>query len=212
VKRLYTSEQETRLAEFVALTEAGWWWPFEDGLSVVMGRPTVCRMDSVGSGGQERRRLHCDYGPALAYADGWEVYAWHGVRVPRSVIMTPVTELKAGAVLAEPNAEVRRVLMARMGWERFIREAGMAPIQADDYGRLYDIPIDTTRSYRVVRVVNGTPEPAGADRADCERGHDGQWYKVYWLRCLARHTTAREAVAWSYFLAKPEDYQPAVRT
>lgn len=202
----FTSEQEEQLAEFEALClNAGWWWPFENG-QVVMGRQSVIRMEPWGTEG--RMRLHCEDGPALAYPDGWEVYAWHGVRVPRAVIMEPITLQQ---IEKEENAEIRRVLLARYGYDKWVQDVGAKAIQQDDFGALYDIPLGDGRTIRMIRVVNGTPEPDGEGRADCERGGDGNWYKVYWLRTLSDVETAHEAVAKSYGLTV-EEYDPLART
>jgi hypothetical protein len=54
---------------------AGWWWPFHD-VVVLTERPTTLHRDA-------NHRLHCADGPALCYPDGWGIWAWHGVRVPR---------------------------------------------------------------------------------------------------------------------------------
>ena len=53
---------------------------------------------------------------------GWGIYAWHGVRVPKQVILAP-EQLSREDFLNEPNVEVRRVIQERMG-ERFVSELG----------------------------------------------------------------------------------------
>lgn len=192
---------------------ACWWWPHRDFI-MVCERPTVIATELVDPAlprGWGSHRLHREDGPAVAWPDGWGVYSWHGVRVEPWVIETPAADLTVGMVHAEPNAEVRRVLIARMGMARYLTESQARPIQADDYGRLYEIPLDDGRAMRVVRVVNGTPEPEG-ERADCEMGDDGEWYKVYWLRVPSRMTTARQAVAWTNWHEDPNTYEEVVRT
>ena len=57
-----------------AVKEAGWWWPMK-GAVVLCDRPTAIHRDPRGE-------LHHDSGPAMTYADGYAVHAWHGVRVP----------------------------------------------------------------------------------------------------------------------------------
>ncbi len=192
---------------------ACWWWPHRDFI-MVCERPTVIATELVDPAlprGWGSHRLHREDGPAVAWPDGWGVYSWHGVRVEPWVIETPAADLTVGMVHAEPNAEVRRVLIARMGMARYLTESQARPIQADDYGRLYEIPLDDGRSMRVVRVINGTPEPEG-ERADCEMGDDGEWYKVYWLRVPSRMTSARQAVAWTNWHEDPATYEEVVRT
>lgn len=51
--------------------ECGWWWaPGE--VCIVTDRPREVHVDSRGL-------LHNDYGPALRYADGFQVFARHGL-------------------------------------------------------------------------------------------------------------------------------------
>jgi hypothetical protein len=54
----------------------GWFWPYENFV-LMTPRPQVIKLD-------QEQRLHCEDGPAVAYEDGWGVYACHGVRVPGS--------------------------------------------------------------------------------------------------------------------------------
>lgn len=204
----FTAEQEERLAEMETMTIGGWWWPFENGC-VIMGRPDALHMEEFRP---TRFRLHNAEGPALAYPDGYKLYAWHGVRVPEAVIITPREEITIQQVHGESNIEIRRVWMARMGLDRYIVESKAKQEQADDYGTLYRIPLDRDRSMCVVKVINGTPEPDGEGREDCIKLADGEWYKVYWLRVPSTMRTAREAVAWTYFKDRPEEYAPQIRT
>ncbi|MDE2103699.1 MAG: hypothetical protein KGL39_41055 [Patescibacteria group bacterium] len=50
-----------------------WWWMFDD-IAIVADRPVMIQCDEQG-------KPHCDDGPAIRYADGWEVWMQHGVRV-----------------------------------------------------------------------------------------------------------------------------------
>ncbi|WP_327392803.1 hypothetical protein OG533_24205 [Streptomyces sp. NBC_01186] len=62
---------------------AGRWWPFENAV-ILTERPTVLHRDGQG-------RLHCETGPAIAYPDGFAVWAWHGVRLPPDPVTTRPT-------------------------------------------------------------------------------------------------------------------------
>ena len=48
----------------------GWWWPFGKCV-IVSDRPTKLQLDDQG-------KLHSDRGPAITFADGFEVYVKHG--------------------------------------------------------------------------------------------------------------------------------------
>ena len=96
-------------------------------------------------------------------------------------------------IAREPNTETRQVMIERFGAERYIREAGATEIHRDDFGTLYDVS-----GFKVVKVVNSTPEPDGS-------------YKDYYLRVPPHMSTAREAVAWT-FGERPESYAPAMQS
>ena len=154
---LPASERLDALAEAVAAT--GWWWPMR-GAVVMTDRPTALHVDQLG-------RLHHQSGPALAYADGYPLYAWHGTRVPADLIESGWS---TDRILKEPNAEVRRCAIERMGWDTFITEAGLEQVgpTMPDPGNpgkslsLFDVPEAIYDSpVRVLLCTNGTPERDG---------------------------------------------------
>lgn len=79
----------------------------------------------------EQRRPHCDDGPSHRWRDGWSLWHWHGVRVTERIIMRPET-ITATQVQAEENAEVRRIMVERMGWARYAAQAGVKTIHSDE--------------------------------------------------------------------------------
>jgi hypothetical protein len=143
------------------------------------------------------RRLHNADGPAVD-SDIEPLYFWHGILVPSFVILRPDL-ITVAHIHAEDNAEVRRVMLERMGFERYVEESGAERVQADDYGDLFRIARPDDSDLVVVRVVNSTPEPDGS-------------FKRYTLRVPPAIETAREAVAWSFGKSRAEDYQPMVQT
>jgi len=168
---------------------AGWWWPFHDAV-ILTERPTELHRDHRG-------RLHCETGPAVRYPDGFAVYAWHGVRVPQHI----VTGEPTGADwLAEDNAEIRRVVVERLGYQRLLDEVQAEKRHTDDYGTLWRIPDPDGNDEDIwlVDVVNSTPEPDGS-------------YKRYVLRVPTDMPTAHAAVAWTFNLTS-EDYRPLAQT
>jgi len=110
------------LAEFLAETErlhplwriahsAGWWWPFK-GACIITDRPCVLNRD-------QNHRLHCETGPALLYRDGWGVYAWHGIRVPRKWIEAR-DSIDPQEILEAPNVEQRAAGVQIVGLTRML--------------------------------------------------------------------------------------------
>lgn len=131
-------------------------FPFPD-MVLCCENPRVLQVD-------ERGRLHRPDGPAVQYADGWAIWAWHGVRVPWDLIERP-QDITVGEIEGEPDVEVRRIMVERMGWERYVTESGLRPIDADDWGTLYarNLPGEP-EPLMIVRVLNSTPEPDGSQK------------------------------------------------
>jgi hypothetical protein len=170
---------------------AGWWWPFEQ-VAILTERP--CRLAMARD---EQGRLHHPTGPVVAYPDGWGIWAWHGVRVPRQVIERP-DAITVSQIRTTRNLEVRRVLMERYGLDRYLRDADATLVQADEYGRLWRCELPDDWPLTMVEVVNATAEPDGT-------------YATYLLRVPPTAGTAKEAVAWTFGMAA-DDYHPAVQT
>lgn len=164
----------------------GWWWPFRGGC-ILTERPCVLRRDP-------QHRLHSDIGPALAYADGWSIHAWHGVRVPAEVIEKPDT-LTAARVLYEPNVEIRRAMLERIGWEKVWGWIGNPkPIHTDETGELYKFRLPNQGGLiALMRVV---------DRSTGRR---------YVLGVPPEMERARQAVAWSFGMTE-DAWRPFAET
>ena len=101
------------------MQSACWWWPHSQYI-MVSERPRCIHREltqpdqlrGVGS-----HRLHCADGPAMAWPDGFAMWAWHGVRVTEQIICTPDT-LTPEQIAKERNAQVRQVMVERLGIER----------------------------------------------------------------------------------------------
>ena len=157
---------------------------------VVSDRPRVLLVD-------EQNRPHCEDGPFCEWSDGTALFAVHGTRVPEWIVMRP-ERITVKAILAEQNAEVRRVMLDRMGLERFFSDAGAEPLQRDECGDLYRVDMADDEPLVFVRVLNSTPEPDGTRNQ-------------YILRVPPSMNTARNAVAWTFGLAG-DNYAPEVET
>jgi hypothetical protein len=95
---------------------AGPWWPMRTSV-LLTDRPTQVHHDGQG-------RLHHRGGPAVRYPDGWCLWAWHGVTMPRQIIEDDVP---ISRVLALRNSEQRRcaveILAGRTGWRHLAAQA-----------------------------------------------------------------------------------------
>jgi len=201
----YDEVSDRRLNMWLDISQSCcWWWCYENYV-VISDRPTVCRMT------EQEGRLHCPDGPALAFADGYSLWRWHGVAVPEDVILHP-EQIAVSRIDSEGNAEVRRVLMERYGEARYLQDSGAKPIHCDKYGVLYRKEIPDDEPLVMVRVENSTPEPDGSTKTyflrvnpECrpllEDGTMGEPQKM----------TARNAVASVHGL-RGEEYAPAIET
>ena len=185
---------------------AGWALPHEK-ICWISERPCLVRQG-------ENRGLHSVTGPAIAYPDGFRIYAVHGVCVPRHVIVTP-DEITVAMIESERNQEVRRIMISRYklgeeinGAAAYLRDCGAEIVEHDErWGTLRRKARPNDSDLLIVEVINNTPEPSGE-------------YKHYWLRvhpdCRPMPTgsrtdlgepqelTALNAVASTWGLTGPE--------
>ena len=66
------------------------------------------------------KRLHCDDGPSCAN-DVENLYFWHGVLVPAYAVVAPEM-ITLDEIKSEQSEEVRRILIERFGWPRYLTE------------------------------------------------------------------------------------------
>lgn len=205
------------------MESACWWWPHRRFV-MVCERPTVIHRELVNAAqprGWGSHRLHCETGPAVAWPDGWGVWAIHGVRVSQQVVEAPHT-LTAAQIRDEPNAEVRRIMLARFGFDRFVQDLGLVPIQADARGSLYRCDLANDEPLMLVRVQNSTTEPDGSRRWYTMRVDPklrplppGDWDEARQQAWLAEQRpqplTAHNAVASLHGL-RGEEYHPVMET
>jgi hypothetical protein len=143
----------------LCLSGPGW---FFRHLCVISDRPTVLRVEI----GDDTEALHCADGPAIAWADGFALYFWHGLAVPAGLVEGdgwPVERIHR-----EANTEIRRAAIERIGWAAYIERAGLRAVaSAPDPGNaphrleLYDPPPGVAPNARILLMTNGSPERSG---------------------------------------------------
>ncbi|MFC5754141.1 DUF6745 domain-containing protein [Actinomadura rugatobispora] len=164
----YGPADDHQLDLWAALARScGWWWP-DDGVCVMAERTTAVHTEPVPGSTTGEVRLHNASGPALRYADGWSLYAWHGTRVPAWVVEDP----NVRRIDLELNVEVRRCAIEHLGWDTYIEQAGLALVASSpDPGNpgcalhLYEMPLAAWGGpARVLLAVNGSVERDGHRR------------------------------------------------
>lgn len=168
LRPMHTKEQMVQLNHWATLAKNSfWWYPFE-GFCIHSDRPDVIELDDEG-------RLHCETGPAVAFPDHWTVYVWHGIRVPEKVIEHP-ERITVEEVDNEQNVEIRRIMLERMGWGRYIEESDAELIDTgvDPSGNpawLYRRTFDDDEPIVMLKMTNTTPERDGSYKHYFERVH-----------------------------------------
>jgi hypothetical protein len=165
-------------------------WSPHDGIVLCAERPGPPSVDEHG-------RLH-GAGLACAYSDGWGVAAWQGIPLPAKY-HNPNTY----AILAEPNAELRRMLMERYdaahGKGGFIQDAG---------ARVIDSAVQPMRSGEpeMINELLSLDLPGDPDRRMIAlKVIDPSTGRTYIIRVPPNQTTVRGALAWT-FNVEPEQY------
>jgi hypothetical protein len=185
-------EQETNLIKpLLDLMKVGSYFAPFRGICFASERP-------LRIGTDERQRLHSETQAALEFADGVKTYAIHEVAVNRKII-EEWDKITGKDIDKEQNVEVRRVLIERYGFARYILETGATLVQEDRYGQLYKKQRNSWQEPVVmVKVRNSTPEPDGS-------------IKDYYLRVRWDTETAHQGVASTFGLTA-EEYNPIVET
>ena len=145
---------------------------------------------------EEGRPHSWDGRAALTWADGEQLYFWRGIDVGARVGRDP-EGIQLKDIHSRRNAEARRLLIERYGWDRYLRDSRAQRLAGDGYGTLWRVRSrDSEGSAVMLEVENSTPEPDGS-------------HKRYFLRVPPEVRTAREAVAWTFGFDAEGDYAPA---
>lgn len=211
-----------RSRAFEAAAHSACWWYPHHGFLMVCERPLKIHHAQLSPA---RHGLHCTGGPAVLWGDGWGIYAFNGRRMPAWVIENPES-ISVKSIEEERNTEVRRAMLERYGWSRFISDCGANVIDCAPA----DHPIAGLRGARLLskhlsgerepivflEMVNSTPQPDGSfaryleridpkaynwDASDnCHAAMASRWYYRDWQGRLQR-TFER----W-------QDYQPSAES
>lgn len=102
--------------------------------TIVSDRPEILRLDNEG-------RPHCEDGPSHRWRDGLEFYHLHGIRVPQWVIRTSKNAFTKEMILSEPNADIRREIIRKIGIEKAIDLLGAEVVdtEAFEIGGVYEL-------------------------------------------------------------------------
>jgi hypothetical protein len=122
---------------------------------------------------------------------------WRGVRVDERVAFHPEA-IDPSEVLAEPNAERRRVLLDRVGYDRFLEAVQPEVLDRDT---------DPGGPRALIRVAMTNDEPLVCLVVSCP-----STARRYVLRVPPATTTCRQGAAWIAGFDDPNDYAPIIET
>jgi hypothetical protein len=122
---------------------------------------------------------------------------WRGVAVNAQIAFFPET-LKVTDVVAERNAELRRVMIERIGFDRFVREANAKIVDQDQ---------DAGGPRELLRV-----KLEGDEDLVCVSVRCPSTGRHYLIRVPPSMKTCHQAVAWTAGFDNPEDYHPILET
>jgi hypothetical protein len=127
---------------------------------------------------------------------------WRRHWVPSDVIFNP-QNLTPGRILTEPNAEIRRLMLEKVGIEKVLLSAAAAIIDSDhDAGGARSLVQVKLRAGR-----NANPQNCLFLRCCCPSTG-----REYLLPVAPNITTCRAAAAWLAGFDNPDDYQPILET
>lgn len=186
----YRSAVHQEIEELTALRMGAFMYIFGEKVVFACKNPLAVRLN-------EHSELHSLSHPSLEFLDGYSLYSWQGVPVPKEFIDAPEL-LTWQRVQGEPNTELRRVMLDRYGTTKFLLDSGAQVFAVDECGSLFRQQLAGDEPLVMLRVVNSTAEPDGT-------------FKEYFLRVPPGVKTPREAVAWTFGL-KAEEYFPVIQT
>ncbi|MBD2184671.1 leucine-rich repeat domain-containing protein [Aerosakkonema funiforme] len=159
----------------------GWIFPLEK-VCIVCDRPIQFSLDAED-------RLHAEGSPAIAFADGFRLYSYHGVTLPEKYGQLHPHQWQAKWLLSEKNAEIRRVLIQGIGYARICQE-----LQLEE--------LDFYREYTLLKIDNDVDiEPIFLLKMTCPSTGF-----IHALRVPPEMRSAREAIRWVNWGIDPEQF------
>ncbi|WP_333309550.1 leucine-rich repeat domain-containing protein, partial [Microcoleus sp. N9_A2] len=172
--------QEILRCQKLLFEDCGLIFPFEK-ICYVCDRPRHISFDS-------QNRLHAEVEPAIEFADGWKIYYYHGVRLPEEYGKVHPNQWQSQWFLTEENAELRRVLIQEIGYERICQE-----LEAKE--------IDSWQEYALLKIDNADVEPICLLKMTCPSTGF-----IHVLRVPFNLTSAREAIRWVNWDIDPDEF------
>ncbi|MEG3840923.1 DUF6745 domain-containing protein [Microcoleus sp. herbarium14] len=161
--------------------ECGFILSHED-VCLVCDRPRILCFDS-------QHRLHAEAEPAIQFADGYSLYSYHGATLPEKYGQIHPNEWQPEWLLEEENAELKRVLIQGIGYDRICSE--LAAVELDTWQEYTLLKIDTKVDVEPIYLLKMTCPSTGF---------------IHALRVPPDINSAREAIKWVNWGVDPEEF------
>ncbi|MGL5060470.1 MAG: DUF6745 domain-containing protein [Microcoleus sp.] len=158
-------------------TQCGWIFAYQK-VCIVCDRPRILSFDS-------QHRLHAEGGPAIQFADGYSIYCYHGVTLPEQYGKIHPSEWESQWILSEANAEIKRVLIQGIGFDRIVQE--LAATELDSWQEYTLLSIDFEDDFD----DEGNPKPVYLLKMTCPSTGF-----IHALRVPPDINSARGAIKW----------------
>jgi len=181
-RSVFGSKPQKEWAAYQSLAKyAGWMFPYGK-FCVLCDRPRVLRLDN-------ENRVHAEGEPAIQFADGFSAYAYHGVSLPEKYGKLHPSQWRPEWLLSERNAELRRVLIQGIGYDRMCQELQATLLDAwQEYQLLrIDSPVETEAMHLLKMTCPST-------------GY------VHAMRVPPDLESAREAIKWINWEIDPSEF------
>lgn len=122
---------------------------------------------------------------------------WRSVPVTHQIAFEP-EKITSKQVLEEQNAELRRVMIERMGYLRFSQEVGAKELDQDT---------DAGGKRQLLRIEIDDDEPLVGLACQCPSTN-----RQYFLRVPPQMKTCHQAAAWMAGFDDPKLYKPVIET
>ena len=141
-------------------------------------------------------RLHAEGTPAVRFADGVSIYAYHGVILPEWYGRLHPHQWQSKWVLKEQNAEVRRALIQGITYDRIIQELEVTELDSWQEYTLLSIEFDDDFDIR------GNAKPVYLLKMTCPSTGF-----IHALRVPPDVRSALEAIRWVNWDIDPAEFR-----
>jgi hypothetical protein len=174
---------EKKWAAFQDMVKYSGWINMLEKVCIICDRPIHLHFDN-------QNRLHAEGEAAIQFADGYSLYSYHGVTLPEKYGKIHPHSWESQWLLSEYNAELRRVLIQGIGYDRIACE--LQAIELDAWAEYTLLKIDADVDDEPIHLLKMTCPSTGF---------------IHALRVPPDTQSAREAIRWINWGIDPEEFQ-----